>query len=168
MTSAIPGIILGEIVDVDDPLKLGRVRVRFPSRGEAESQWAPIARPLASGGFGLWFPPVVSDVVIVAFEEGRMERPYVLGAIYTGDNKPPADDNKQRLIQSESGHKILLDDTSGSESILIEDMNGNTLKMEQAGITIQSKKDVTIKGINVTIEASAQLTAKGAPIHMNP
>ena len=64
--------------------------------------------------------------------------------------------------------KITLDDTSGAETVTIEDASGNIVKMEQSGITIESKTDVTIKGVNVTVEASAQLTAKGAPIHLNP
>lgn len=167
--SRIPGLVLGTVTDTDDPEGLGRVRLTFPSRSaDAASQWAPILRPLASGGFGLWFQPEVGDVVLVAFEEGRVERPYVLGAIFTGDNAPPTGDGKLRMIQSQSGHRITLDDTEGAEVLTIEDASGNVIRMEQSGITIESKTDLTIKGVNVTVEASAQLTAKGAPIHLNP
>jgi uncharacterized protein involved in type VI secretion and phage assembly len=169
MSARISGLVLAEVVAMDDPENLGRVRVRFPARpGEAESQWAPIARPLASGGFGLWFPPAEGDMVLVSFEDGRIERPYVLGAIYTGDTPPPVTELKQRMIQTESGHKITFDDTVGSEAITIADANGNTITMEAAGVTIESAADLTIKGVNITIEASAQLTGKGNPIHLNP
>jgi len=170
MTAArINGLLVAEIVDVDDPEKLGRVKLRFPTRpGDAQSFWAPIARPLASGGFGVWFPPVVADVVLVGFEDGRIERPYVLGSIFTGDNQPPTTEAQQRMLQTESGHKVTFDDTSGSETVTIEDAKGNTITMADAGITIESKSDLTLKAQNITIEAQSQLTGKGAPIHLNP
>lgn len=165
----VQGLVLGEVIDVDDPEGLGRVKLRLLARSaEAESQWAPIARPLASGGFGLWFPPVVGDVVVAGFEDGRIERPYVLGAIFTGDNQPPSAEAQERVLRTESGHQISLIDTPGSEAVKIEDKAGNTITMEAQGVTIESKTTLTLKGVNVSIEAQAQLTAKGAPIHLNP
>ena len=163
------GFLLGEVTDVEDPRGLGRIRAIFKSRpGEPSSQWAPIARPLASGGFGLFWQPVVGDIVVLGFEEGMIERPYVVGAIFTGDNTPPVTDVKQRVIRSESGHEILLDDTAGSETIVITDKSGSTLTMEASGVTIETSGDLTLKGTNVNIEATAQLTGKGNPIHLNP
>lgn len=166
----VPGLVLGVVEDLEDPKKLGRVRLKFPSRSDqALSDWAPIARPLASGGFGLWFQPLKGDLVLVAFAEGQFDQPYVLGAIFSADTEPPVTELQQRVLQTESGHKIVFEDKSGSESILIEDAKGNLLRMEKAGITLESPKgDVTIKGVNITIEASAQLTGKGAPVHLNP
>lgn len=169
MTSSIQGLVLAVVEDLEDPEKLGRVKLKFPSRSDqAVSDWAPIARPLASGGFGLWFQPLKGDLVLVAFGEGQFDQPYVLGAIFSGDTQPPTTELTQRMLQTESGHKIVFEDKSGSESILIEDASGNLLRMEQAGITLESPADITIKGVNITIEASAQLTGKGAPIHLNP
>lgn len=169
MSALVHGLILGVVLDAEDPQKQGRVRVRFVSRpGTAESQWAPISRPLASGGFGLWFQPVAGDTVLVAFEDASIDRPYVLGAIFTGDSAPPVTDGLQRVLRSGAGHEIVLDDTSGSEVLTIRDANDNTVTMDSTGIRIESSADITIKGVNVTVEASAQLTGMGRPIHMNP
>jgi uncharacterized protein involved in type VI secretion and phage assembly len=170
MTAAlVNGLVLAEVADLDDPEGLGRVRVRFLSRpGDASSFWAPIARPLASGGFGFWFPPVAGDVVLVGFEEGRIERPYLIGAIYTGDNQPPSTELQERMIRTGSGHTLTFDDRPGSEMIKIEDAHGNTVTMESAGVTVESKTDLTLKAVNITLDAQAQLTCKGAPIHLNP
>jgi uncharacterized protein involved in type VI secretion and phage assembly len=163
------GLVLGEVIDIDDPEGQGRLKLRLLARSsDAESQWAPVARPLASGGFGLWFPPVTGDVVVVGFEDGRIERPYVLGAIFTGDNQPPTTEGQERVIRTESGHSLSFIDTPGSEAVKIEDQAGNTITMDATGITIESKTDLTLKGVNVSIEAQAQLTAKGTPIHLNP
>lgn len=169
MSAPTYGIVLAEVVSVDDPNKLGYLQLRLTTQSaDALTQWAPVARPLASGGFGLWFQPKVGDMVIVAFEQGQVERPYVLGAIFTGDNTPPTTEPKQRFLQTEAGHKLIFDDTSGSEAITIEDASGNLIRMEKSGITIESKASLTLKGVEVTIEASAQLTGKGSPIHLNP
>ncbi|ARE41825.1 hypothetical protein RGUI_3684 [Rhodovulum sp. P5] len=169
MTDRVRGFLLGEVTDVDDPQGLGRIRAKLKSRpGEPVCQWAPVARPLASGGFGLFWQPVAGDMVVLGFEEGVIERPYVVGAIFTGDNTPPVTEVKQRVIRSESGHEIMLDDTEGSETIVITDKTGSTITMEASGVTIETQGDLTLKGTNVTIEASAQLTGKGNPIHLNP
>jgi phage baseplate assembly protein V len=169
MQSRMPGLVLATVEDLEDPEKLGRVKLKFPNRSDqAISDWAPIARPLASGGFGVWFQPLKGDLVLVAFAEGQFDQPCVLGAIFSGDNQPPVTELQQRVLQTESGHKIVFEDKSGSESILIEDAKGNLLRMEEKGITLESPGDITIKGVNVTVEASGQLTGKGAPIHLNP
>ena len=169
MTERVKGFLLGEVTDLADPKNQGRVRAKLKSRpGEPVSQWAPIARPLASGGFGLFWQPVVGDAVILGFEEGILERPYVVGAIYTGDNAPPVTEEKQRVIRSESGHEIMLDDTEGAETIVITDKTGSTITMESTGVTIETSGDLTLKGTNINIEASAQLTGKGSPVHLNP
>jgi len=67
--------------------------------------------------------------VLIAFELGQANRPYVLGALWNGKDKPMdgayADDNTTRMIQTKSGHKIVLCDKSGEEKIVIADKSGN-------------------------------------------
>jgi len=169
MTERVYGLLLGEVTDLADPKDLGRIKAKMVSRpGEPISQWAPIARPLASGGFGLFWQPIEGDMVLLGFEEGVIERPYVVGSIHTGDNTPPVTEHAQRAIRSESGHEIMLNDTSGSEAVIITDAGGSTITMNTEGITIETQGDLVLKGTNVTVEATAQLTGKGNPIHLNP
>ncbi len=106
--------------------------------------------------------------MLVSFKEGRLERPYVLGAIYTGDASPPESKPEVRTLQSKSGHKIVLDDSSGQESVRIEDQGGSFVQLDAQGVTIESPGEVTIKGRTVKLEADTQLTAIGRPIHLNP
>ena len=101
-------------------------------------------------------------------EMDDMRRPYILGFLWNGDNAPPATDPNIRMLQTVSGHKLIFDDTGGSEQVSIEDAKGNKITMNADGIIIESAKDVTIKGQNINIEATAKLTAKGNPIHLNP
>lgn len=169
MTERMKGVVIGLVTDLDDPEGLGRIRVEFPWLSDDNtSNWARVASALAGPSLGVFFQPEVGDEALVAFEMGDVRRPYILGYLWNGDNAPPSDDPAVRMIQTVSGHKLVFDDTSGSEQITVEDASGNKITMNADGITIESAKDVTIKGQNVTIEATARLTAKGNPIHLNP
>jgi uncharacterized protein involved in type VI secretion and phage assembly len=170
MTERMKGVVIGLVKDLEDPDGLGRIRVEFPwLSDDAVSNWARVAAPLAGPELGHFFQPEPGDEALLAFEMGDINRPYILGYLWNGDNAPPSDDPNVRIIETVSGHMLIFDDTSGSETITIEDASGNNkIVMDSNGITIESAKDVTIKGQNVNIEASAQLTAKGNPIHLNP
>lgn len=162
------GVVIGLVESLDDPERLGRIQVTYPWLASTDntSNWARVAAPLAGAELGAFFQPEKGDEALVAFEMDDPRRPYILGYLWNGDNAPPSEDPQQRVIQTVAGHKILFDD--GEESITLEDSNGNKIVMNRDGIAIESAKDVTIKGLNISIEASAQLTAKGKPIHLNP
>ena len=170
MSQRYKGVVIGLVEDLEDPDGLGRIRVTFPWLADADnlSNWARVAAPLAGPELGFFFQPEPGDEALVAFEMGDPRRPYILGYLWNGDNKPPVTDPKLRTIKTVAGHTVTFDDTKGSEAINIEDASGNKIIMNADGITIESAKDVIIKGTNINIEASAQLTAKGNPIHMNP
>jgi uncharacterized protein involved in type VI secretion and phage assembly len=169
MTERIKGVVIGLVTDVEDPEGLGRVRLEFPWLSDSNvSNWARVATSLAGPELGHFFQPEVGDEALVAFEMGDVQKPYILGYLWNGDNAPPSDDPNIRMIQTVAGHKLVFNDTSGEEGITVEDSNGNKIVMNADGITIESSGDITIKGTNVTIEASAKLAATGNPIHLNP
>ncbi len=150
------GVTIGVITNNKDPEGLGRVKVKFPWLSvEDESHWARIATLMAGGERGVYFLPEVDDEVLVAFEQGDIAFPYVLGALWNGKDKPPETNengkNDRRLIQSRSGHKIILDDTQGEEKIIIEDKTGKNK------ITIDSKNNA----LGIEVEQDLTITAKG-------
>ena len=171
MSQRIASIVIGKVQDIEDPEGLGRVRMTFPVSSGSEdvlSNWAPIVRPLASGGFGLWAQPKPDDLVLVGFEYGDVSRPYVLGAVWNGNAQPPTTENEEVVLKTAAGHTLTFNDKSGEESVTVEDKAGNKVLLDKDGVVITSAKDVTITGQNINIEATAQLTAKGAPVHLNP
>ena len=124
------GVEVGIVTNVQDPQKLGRIKVQLPRLpGGPESDWARVAQPAAGAGRGFYWLPEVGDEVLIAFELGQANRPYVIGALWNGKDKPMkdayADDNSTRMIQTKSGHKIVLCDKSGEEKIVIADKSGN-------------------------------------------
>ena len=158
------GVVIGIVTNNQDPDKLGRVKVKFPwLSNEDESFWARIATPMAGKERGIYFLPEVDDEVLVVFEHGDMRFPYIIGALWNGQDLPPAtnDDGKNniRFIKSRSGHLIRLNDEEGKEKIEIIDKDGkNSLVFDTANnaITITSDKDINLKASQGNIKPEAQ------------
>lgn len=169
MSRQLEGVTVGLVMNLDDPEKLGRIKVKYTLLdGEPVSNWARIATPLASSAAGMFFQPEIDDEALVIFESGNMSRPYIIGFLWNGSNKPPEEVMEKRTLKTISGHTMVFDDTEGEEAITITDKNNNTLVLNKDGIEIITEKTMTLKGNEVNVEASAQLTLKGNPIHMNP
>ncbi len=160
----INGVVVGVVTNNQDPDGLGRVKVKFPWLSDQdESHWARIAAPMAGKERGAYFLPEVEDEVLVAFERGDIRFPFVLGALWNGKDKPPADNgdgkNNLRLIKSRSGHTIKLNDEDGKETIeIIDKSEKNSVVIDTAKntITITSDKDITLAAANGTIKLDAQ------------
>lgn len=118
-----------------DPLKMNRVRVRYPWQGQTEdpTPWIRIALPMASDGSGFNFLPQIGDEAIVNYENGNIEKPYVEGMLYkraeaaTEEEKEKAEEestvpyaykrDKARVISSVNGHSIIFSDPSASTNV---------------------------------------------------
>jgi phage baseplate assembly protein V len=172
----LPGMAVGIVTSNADPEHLARVKVRFPALSDTvESTWAPVVTPMAGKERGLQVLPEVGDTVLVGFEQGEVERPFVLGAFWTAAQHPPQGDdpgNAVRLVRSRSGHVIRLDDTEGAERVEIVDKTGkNSITIDSASnkVTVTSAGDLevtakgalTLGGRTVEITAQQQLTLTG-------
>jgi uncharacterized protein involved in type VI secretion and phage assembly len=175
------GVYPALVTDLRDPDKQGRVKVKLPwapDSGEASYEtWARLATLMAGNNRGTWFVPDVNDEVLIAFEGGNPRRPYVVGALWNGQDAPPeqmneAGVNNLKSILSRQGVRITLDDTEGAtklrletplgqsvilsdadSSILIEDSPGNSIRLDAGGITVIASAKVTINASSAEIEA---------------
>jgi phage baseplate assembly protein V len=182
------GVAFAVVTNNKDPDGLGRVKVKLPWMSDtAESDWARVVTPMAGAARGFYFLPEVDDEVLVAFEHGNPESPYVLGALWNGKDKPPESNadgkNDRRTIKSRSGHVIRLTDSDGAEKIEIVDKsakNSIVISTKDNTITITADADISIQagkgklklggnGIEMTskgavkIEASQNLDLKAGP-----
>jgi uncharacterized protein involved in type VI secretion and phage assembly len=146
------GVVVGVVTNNKDPENLHRVKVRFPWLDDPnESQWARVVSPMAGKGRGAYFLPEVDDEVLVAFEHGSIDFPYVVGSLWNGKDTPPESNadgkNNHRTLRSRSGHVIRFIDKDGSESIEIIDKTGNNrivISSKDNTITVESQSDITI------------------------
>lgn len=173
------GMVTGIVTNNQDPEKLGRVKVRFPWLSEEdESQWARVITPMAGNNRGIYFIPEVEDEVLVAFDQGDMRFPYILGALWNGEDKPPDgvdENNNIRMIKSRSGHVVRLDDTEGDEQIEITDKsekNKIVISAKDNSITISADSDIIIdsrsgklkfsgSGVEINSKADVKIEATG-------
>jgi uncharacterized protein involved in type VI secretion and phage assembly len=157
--TAPPGVVIGTVQDVDDPLAWGRVRVRFDwLQGYTVSNWAPIASVMAGPDYGVWFIPEVGDMAVVAFERGDVNLPVVLGFIWGGDDKRPSASTHERMIRTVNGHTIRFLDstpTSGGNrgAVAIEDGHGNQIVMSNRQVTIRANGTLVLDGATVAIRS---------------
>lgn len=84
------GVTVGRVINLLDPLTLGRVQVQLPMIDDVElSPWARVAVPMAGITHGHYFIPNVGDQVLVAFENGELQAPYVIGSLWNATAPPP-------------------------------------------------------------------------------
>ena len=123
---ALPDIVIREsqpqlafVIDNFDPEKLGRVRVKFAwqpkldgdDNKEDASPWIRVSLPFATDGGGVKFKPEKGDEVMVSFEEGNVERPYVSGFLLSPRTNESWSWLPDRAITSKNGHNITFNDS---------------------------------------------------------
>jgi phage protein D len=180
----ISGVVTAIVTNNNDPEQLGRVKLKFPwLADDYESDWARLVAPGAGPQSGVVFIPEVNDEVLVAFELGDIRRPYVVGGLWNGVDKPRLGDAlvdngkiNRRGIVSRRGHRLVFHDADSKSGILVRtsddklNLSINETEMKIAirsdgTIEIESTGDISVKSqANVTIEATRQLTLKGATV----
>ena len=190
----IPGVVIAVVDDNDDPADLGRVRVRYPWLGDqAVSYWARLAMPGAGKDSGMVWVPQVGDEVLVAFEQGDPDHPFVIGGLWNGKDAAPLGDGlldqgkvKRSGFISRSGHKLVFFDDAGESGIALISANNKLrlslnetkgqlhvyfdgkLLMEGTGdVEIKTQGDFKVNAQGVTIQGQGQTAIKGATVAIN-
>lgn len=175
------GLVSGTVTDTHDPEGSGRVKVRFPwLSDEYASDWARTAQSGGTGG-GEAFIPEVGDEVLVGFEQGHLDRPYVLAGLYNGKDRPGGGGGpgaaaapdagggdlvdpttgavNRRAFASRSGNQLeLLDAADGPQGVRLRTGDGKlTIDLDRRGTAVVINSDGS-----VTIEAKEQVSVKAA------
>ena len=101
----------GIVTDIDDPNNQCRIRATVPAvLGEQPCGWAMPAAPFAGDGHGMVMLPRVGSGVWIEFEAGRLDTPIWSGAWWASGQRPDPQGPAVRVIVSEKGHKLILDD----------------------------------------------------------
>lgn len=171
---------VAKVTDVDDPEKLGRVKVQFLwQHGTSEtSPWIRVIQPHANDGFGAYVVPETGEEVMVDFEFNDPEQPFVVGSVYHGKAKPDPEwatpKNEMRAFRTKSGNEIIVIDKAGKESIQVRNKDGkNELVMTLGGeptLTVKTDGKLTLEAktivmkcqeLDIDAKAGAKLKSSG-------
>jgi uncharacterized protein involved in type VI secretion and phage assembly len=167
--SKVTEAMIGIVTDNKDPKKLGRVKVKIPVlHNDQTTHWCPLIMLGAGKNRGWFFIPEVEDEVLICFEQGDLNRPMVVGALWNGKDKPADKNpggNPRRVIKSRQGSKITFDDEKNQ--LIIEDGTGIgkiTFEADSNKMTIEAiKGDVCFQspmGDMQIFAKEAEFTAK--------
>ena len=170
------GVVTGTVINVLDPMALGRVQVRLGFIDSIDlSPWARVAVPMAGPAHGHYFLPNLGDEVLVAFEHGDVQAPYVIGSLWNAAAPPPLPSPvpQIRMIRTLAGNTIMI--TELPPSITIQTAAGQTILMSPAGIQITAATSVvnltpdgvTVTGANVNLVGTAAVNITAPNVTIN-
>lgn len=165
---------MARVLSNDDPKNQGRVKVRFMWQeiDGGESYWMRVQSPDAgkseqvAKNRGFVFIPEPGDLVMVGFEQGNPDRPYVTGSLfYKANSEGAATDNSVKSMRTRSGHTLEFNDDEGGDwGITIKDGNGCILHLDTKGknieITAPETLSLTAKNVSINAEENVQIAAK--------
>jgi uncharacterized protein involved in type VI secretion and phage assembly len=171
------------VVSNEDPDGEHRVRVRMPLvSADADGTWARVASPDAGDNRGLFLRPEIGDEVVLGFLNDDPRQAVILGMFNSSAKPAPlegSDDNHEKVYQTRAGMKLYFNDdtkvmsletpagnsivlSEEDKAITLTDQHGNTIAMNADGITIESKKAITLKaGSEIKMESKTAFAIKG-------
>lgn len=176
------GLTLAEVTNTQDPDNLGRIKVKMLLRDseENESNWARLIVPFAGSTMGVYWIPDVGDVVAVAFLGGQIDKPIILGGVWSKDSKPPVDNeqgkNNSKIVKTRSGHTITLSDEEGKEKIVVKSSKGalitiddekETVEIKDSGGTDCIKLDKAAGSVSITADKKIELKAGSTTVTLD-
>lgn len=167
------------VVDNKDPEKLGRVRVQFLWQKEQDDSlitpWIRIAQPHGGSNKGFYFIPEIDEEVMVGFEMGNAEKPYVIGTLYQGVQRPGSnwynETNDIKAIRTRNGHTVeIYDEGEGGYIRIYDNEKENyilTFSTDEKLIKLESTGNIELYADNdIIMEAGNNINMKAA-VDMN-
>ncbi len=172
------GLTLGVVQKNYDQEMPGRVCVEIPVRDKSanELKWARVIMPSSGKKWGHYFLPEVGDQVVLAFENGNIEKPYVVGCVPKDSNSfltGSVDENNQiKRIVTKNGSTIQFDDVADkdgkedkitimtankSHKVILDNENNKILLTDGENKNFISM--ITDQG-NIAIQAQSKVTIK--------
>lgn len=161
-----------KVVDNKDPEQLGRIRVQFlwqeQLQGSRITPWLRITQPHGGDDKGFYFIPEIGEEVMVAFENGNGEKPYVVGTLYHGQQHPgnqwPDSSNNVKAIRTRNGHTVEIHDEDQGGYIRIYDYQKEnyilTYSTDEKLIKLESTGNIELYAANdIIMHAGHDITA---------
>lgn len=163
----INGVVVGVVTDNYDEKYKGRVCVKIPSRDNECNilPWVRVIQPSSGKNYGHYFLPEPNDQVLVAFEGGNIEKPYVIGCIPKDNSqlvsKAANEKNEVKRIISTRGNTIELNDKENEEFVSI-----NTPEDAQLFKLDKGNDRITLRGKEGKVNINADTKEGEMQLHL--
>jgi phage baseplate assembly protein gpV len=170
------GVTVGTVIDNLDPLGEARVQINLPWL-QGFYPWARVVTPMAGTLHGAFFIPQVNDEVLVAFDQGDVREPYVIGGLWNTIDRPPGllptDAINKRLIRTPTGQQIAFDDLL--QTVTVSNSLQQMLTLGPKGASLEAgtlppptKSSVSLDALgNVTITGAVSITLRAPTITLD-
>ena len=157
---------LGEVVDIADPQKIGRIKVKvfgkFDELTNEDIPWAYPGNNISAGsadGGSFFSVPKLGSIVSIKFDNGNIYYPE-----YFFNQHLSQDARKEIENSYENAHIIVYDTvTDGKLKIFFTQEKGLMLDYKESQINIKPDKSIVIKAENVIIDQAKTIElGKGA------
>jgi uncharacterized protein involved in type VI secretion and phage assembly len=153
--------LVGVVTNNKDEKNMGRVKVMFPTLENQESHWARMTTLGGGKDRGFDCLPEINDEVLVAFEHGDINRPYIIGSVWNGKDNPPekvehsvtgSGKGKVRLrtFKTRVGHQMQFVEEDGNDQkhkgVYLETQDQFKIKMDDTdkGIYLETRDQFKI------------------------
>jgi uncharacterized protein involved in type VI secretion and phage assembly len=135
-TGNMNGVVTAIVKSLDDPQGQGRIELTFPWLGDSRSAFAPVAAALAGKNRGAFFMPEVDDEVLVAFEHGDFDHPFIVGFLWNGVDVAPESKKEYRVIVTPGRHQLRFEDKAGAKKVVLQSSAGHVITLDDAAQTV--------------------------------
>nr|WP_315421137.1 phage baseplate assembly protein V [uncultured Pedobacter sp.] len=171
---------LADVIDNDDPQGQGRIKVKFKWECQTNdpTEWLRVVSPNAGSGDtgknrGFHVIPEKGDQVVVAFEEGNVARPVVMGSVYhgkSGDSSGFKNSNTKGLT-SRKGSCLSFDDLNHALNLGTNAANFVKIENGPGFITEQADNKITLStggkdGSSITLNSNGTIDIVGKVINI--
>ena len=170
------GLYPALVKDIVDPDSTGRIQVTFPwLAGDEVTAWARLISLYADDDQGWEILPEVGSEVVVAFEAGNTDRPYIVGAVWNGRESLPqaaAAANNKRVLKTRSGTLLEFDDTDGAAKVTLKMDSGHKLVLDDSAqsVTLSHSNGCLLVmnaggQVKITANSTVEINASAVNIH---
>lgn len=174
LKEAVRGLAIARVSQLDDQ-RQGQVKLRIPWLApDYESDWVRVASSMAGKGRGLYLPLQVDDEVVVAFEQGDIDRPFVLGGVWSTGAAPPdpqqgaasggagEGEKQQYAFRSPGGLSLWFDDKARRIVLGDEGKNQLIIDAEAGSMTLEVAQDLSLQATSALSLKCGELTAQAS------
>jgi uncharacterized protein involved in type VI secretion and phage assembly len=165
------GVVIGIVTDIEDPEDMGRVKVKFPwLASDQESHWARMSNLLAGPSYGSWFRPALDTEVLVAFEHGDIDHPYVLGMLWNGEDKPPQaksedSEDRDKVIKTAEKNYLIFGESEDNSNKYIQIRVGKA--DNNCVIQLHANGEVLIEADRIFLDAGEKISIKAPTVEID-